>query len=136
MMPVSRLSHLLSQTFVQNTTRGQQQSTAGIFNQFQSRPDEASDEAQPCERPSEQRSFLHDERSSKELDIRNAKCVPRQQGAETILMFMLRKAVKAHFARIHAFVISWDTMIRESKTCGRESKTTEIPSNICSRKFF
>ena len=31
--------------------------------------------------------------------------------------------------------ISWDTMVRESKTCGRESKTTEIPSNICSRKL-
>ena len=55
--------------------------------------------------------------------------------AKTILMFMLRKAAKAHFAHIHAFVTSWDTMVRESKTCGRQSKTTEIPSNICSRKF-
>ena len=80
MMSVSRLSHLLSQTFVQNTTGGQQQSTAGIFNQFQSRPNKASDEAQPCERPSEQRFFSHDERSSKELDIRNAKCAPHLKG--------------------------------------------------------
>ena len=55
--------------------------------------------------------------------------------AKAISMLMLRKAAKAHFAHIHAFVTSWDTMVRESKTCGRHSKTTEIPSNMCSRKL-
>ena len=134
MLSVSRFSHLLSQTFVQNTTRGQQRSTAGIFNQFQSRPDEASDEVQPCERPSEQCFLLHDERSSKELDIRNAKCAPRLQGESS--RKMLRKAAKAHFAHIDAFVIFWDTVVCESKTRGCENKTTEIPRNICSRKLL
>ena len=81
----------------------------------------------------EQRFFWHDERSIKE--IRNAKCAGRLQGESLrkLFMFMLQKAAKARFA--HAFVISWDTKVRESKTCGRQRKTTEIPSNICSRKL-
>ena len=46
---------------------------------------------------------MHDERASKELDIRHAKCAPRLHGESSrkfVLMFLLRKAAKAHL--LHA----------------------------------
>ena len=46
---------------------------------------------------------MHGERASKELDIRNAQCAPRLHGESSrklFLMFLLRKAAKAHL--LHA----------------------------------